>query len=172
MAWKMSQKIWLIFLRAVESLKICTLMGSFCTKHIKFLLKKYRRFMSHDNEEWRKVWRKTNSWWILLQAKASLKICTLMCYFCRKYIMSEPKKTRGVMWQDTEERCKIWTMSCALKNDIRNLTNFDPTLESLKIYTLMDSFWPKYKMFELKKYRGVMYHYNEDRYKHFKKNNL
>ena len=29
---------------------------------------------------------------------------------------------------------------CSLKNDIRNLTNFDPTLESLKVYTLMESF--------------------------------
>ena len=61
---------------------------------------------------------------------------------------------------------------CSLKNDIRNLTNFDPTLESLKVYTLMESFWPKYKMFELKKCRGVMYHYTEDRCKHIRKNKL
>ena len=123
-------------------------------------------------------WRVTQSLkknWLLVNFIASNgkpENLTLMCYFCRKYIMFEPKKYRGVMWHDTEERCKIWAMTCPLKNDIRNLTNFDPTLQSLKIYTLMDSFWPKYKMFELKKYRGVMYHYNEDRYKHFKKNNL
>ena len=29
----------------------CTLMGLFCPKHIKFSVKKYRRVMSHDNEE-------------------------------------------------------------------------------------------------------------------------
>ena len=31
-------------------------------------------------------------------------------------------------------------LTCALKNDIRNLVNFDPTLKSLKICTLMGSF--------------------------------
>ena len=34
------------------------------------------------------------------------KICTLMCYFCRKYIMFEPKKYRGIMCHNTEEWCK------------------------------------------------------------------
>ena len=34
-AWKMTWGIWLIFMRAVESLKICTLIGSFCLKHLK-----------------------------------------------------------------------------------------------------------------------------------------
>ena len=34
-------------------------------------------------------------------------------------------------------------------------TNFDPTLESLKICTLMHSPWLKYIMFELKSHRGV-----------------
>ena len=46
----------------------------------------------------------------------------------------------------------------ALKNGMRNLANFEPTLESLKICTLMGSFWPKYIMSELKNYRGVMCH--------------
>ena len=32
----MTEGIWLIFMPAVESLNICTLMGSFCPKHIKF----------------------------------------------------------------------------------------------------------------------------------------
>ena len=47
-------------------------------------------------------------WWILMRAVASLEMCTLMCYFCRKYIMFEPKKYRGVMCHNTEEWCKIW----------------------------------------------------------------
>ena len=46
--------------------------------------------------------------WILMQAVASLKICNLICYFCRKYIMFEPKKYRGVICHNTEEWCKIW----------------------------------------------------------------
>ena len=46
--------------------------------------------------------------WILMRAVASLKISTLMCYFCRKCIMFEPKLYRGVMCHSTEEWCKIW----------------------------------------------------------------
>ena len=34
---------------------------------------------------------------------ASLKICTLMCYFCGKYVMFEPKQYRGIMCDSTEE---------------------------------------------------------------------
>ena len=45
-------------------------------------------------------------WWILMRAVASLKICTLMCYFCQKH-MFEPKKYRGVTCHNTEEWCKI-----------------------------------------------------------------
>ena len=48
---------------------------------------------------------------------------------------------------------------------MRNLASLDPTLKSLKICTLMGSFRPKYKMFELKMYRGVMCYYTKDRFK-------
>ena len=47
---------------AIESLKFCTLMGSFSPNHIKFQLKKYRRIISHDTEEWCKVYRNTDFW--------------------------------------------------------------------------------------------------------------
>ena len=57
--WNMTKRIWLIFMhfhlvnfQVVASLKICTLISSFHPKHIKFSIKKYRRVMSHDNEEW------------------------------------------------------------------------------------------------------------------------
>ena len=48
-------QIWWNFTWAVESLKFCTLMGSFCPNHTKFQLKKYRRVISHDTEKWCKV---------------------------------------------------------------------------------------------------------------------
>ena len=35
-AWKMTIEIWLILMRAVKCLKIFTLMGWFCPKHMKF----------------------------------------------------------------------------------------------------------------------------------------
>ena len=40
---------------AVESLKFCTVVGSFCKSQIKFQLKKYRRLISYSIEEWCKV---------------------------------------------------------------------------------------------------------------------
>ena len=48
-------QIWWNFTWAVESLKFCTVVGSFCKNQIKFQLKKYRRLISHDIEEWCKV---------------------------------------------------------------------------------------------------------------------
>ena len=50
-------------------------------------------------------------------------------------------------------------LTCRFKIDMRNLTNFDPEHSKVsKIGTLMGSFGPKYKyMFELKKYRGLMF---------------
>ena len=49
-------------------------------------------------------------------------------------------------------------LTCCLKTGIRNLTNFDSSTWVSKIYTLMGCFWPKYIMFELKKYRGAIFH--------------
>ena len=44
-------------------------------------------------------------------------------------------------------------LTCAFKNDRRNLTNFHQSkFESLKIGTLMGSFYQKKKMYELKIY--------------------
>ena len=57
----------------------------------------------------------------------------------------------------------------ALKNDVRNLANFDATL---KICTLMDFFLPKYIMSELKRYRGVMCYDTENWCKLWRKNDL
>ena len=49
-------------------------------------------------------------------------------------------------------------LTCRFKIDIRNLTNFDLRIQVSKIYTLMGCFWRKYIMFELKKYRGAIFH--------------
>ena len=70
--------------------------------------------------------------------------------FRAKYISLDLKKYRGVIFHDTEESCKIWR-----KTDMMNLANFHQSIQVSKICTLMSCFWPKYKMFELKKYRGV-----------------
>ena len=55
-------------------------------------------------------------------------------------------------------------LTCGFKNDTRNLANFhQSTFESLKTgTTLLGSFCPKQKMYELKIYRGVLCHDNEE----------
>ena len=47
------------------------------------------------------------------------------------------------------------------KKDMRNLVNFHPTTQKSKNFTLIGSFCPKYLRFELKKYRGVIFHDTE-----------
>ena len=67
-------------------------------------------------KNWLFVWKMTwGIWWTLTRAVESLKICTLMGYFCRKCVMFELKKYRGVV------SCKI---TYGFKNGIGNLVNF------------------------------------------------
>ena len=69
-------------------------------------MKKYRRVMSRDNEEWCKVWIKTDSWFQKYEKSENVHFHVLL--LCQKYIMFEPKKYRGVIYHNTEEWCKIW----------------------------------------------------------------
>ena len=48
---KKDMRIWQIFTRALESVKIGTLMGSFCPKQKRYDLKIYRGNMCDGNEE-------------------------------------------------------------------------------------------------------------------------
>ena len=97
MTWGISE----IFTRALEKLKIGTLMGFFCPKLKMHELKIYWGVMWHENEEWCKNWREIDysvqNWheqfdkfW-LKHSKIS-KICNLMGFFWTKYIMLELKK--------------------------------------------------------------------------------
>ena len=52
-------------------------------------------------------------------------------------------------------------LTCGFKYDMRNLVNFHPTTQKSKNFTLMGYFCPKYMRFELKKYRGVIFHDTE-----------
>ena len=68
------------------------------------------------------------------------------------------------MCHDNEEWCKIWRgIDLSFQNWHEKFDKFWP--EHSKVCILMGSFWTKYVMFELKKYRGVMSHDTEDRYK-------
>ena len=52
-------------------------------------------------------------------------------------------------------------LTCGFKYDMRNLVNFHPTTQKSKNFTPMGYFCPKYMRFELKKYRGVIFHDTE-----------
>ena len=43
--------------------KVCP-FGSFCAKYITLSLKKCRGVILHDTEEWCKIWRKTDMWFV------------------------------------------------------------------------------------------------------------
>ena len=52
-------------------------------------------------------------------------------------------------------------LTFGFENDMKNLVNFHPTTGQSKNFTSMDYFCPTYMRFELKKYRGVMFHDTE-----------
>ena len=64
------------------------------------------------------------------------------------------------MCHDNEEWCKIWRgIDLSFQNWHEEFDKFWPEHSKIsKICTLMDCFWPKYIMFELKKYRGAIFH--------------
>ena len=54
---EMTWGIWQIFTRALDSLKIGTLIGSFNSELKKYELKIYSGVLCHNNEKWCKIWR-------------------------------------------------------------------------------------------------------------------
>ena len=47
-------------------------------------------------------------WWVLMQALASMKICTLMCYFLSIAYKVSAKNSREELSQDTKKWSKLW----------------------------------------------------------------
>ena len=115
--------------------------GSFCWKYMKFKLKKYRGVMSHDPENWCKIWRKTD---LLFQkwhefgdfwpkhSKAS-KICIFIGFYCPKYLKFDLKMYGRVIFHDTEQWYKIWRgIDLSFQNWHEEFEKIDLALESLK----------------------------------------
>ena len=80
-------------------------------------LQTYRRVVSNDTEEWRKIWigidlsfqnwhKGFDEFW--LENSKVPKTYTLMACFWPKYMMFELKKYRGAIFHDTRVWCKIW----------------------------------------------------------------
>ena len=62
-AWKMTKGIWLIFMRPVESLEICTLMGSFFSKTHKDVDEKEQK--SYISWHWRVKQSLKKNWFLV-----------------------------------------------------------------------------------------------------------
>ena len=143
--WKMTWGIWQIFTRALQSLKIGTLIRFFNPKKKMYELKIYRAVKCHGNEEWYKIWRGSD---LLFQnwheefAKfwpEHLKVSKsfiLIWPFWAKYMLFELKKCRWVIFHDTEKGYNIWReIDLRFKIDIRNLKTFDlSTQKSQKLW--------------------------------------
>ena len=127
-------QIWWKFTWAVKSLKFCTLMGSFYPNHIKFQPKKYRRVISHDTEEWCKVYRKTDLWfqiWHEEFGEFSLNHSKVWKFLVDGLILSKvykvlvTKMQRSYLswhWTVMQNLNKPWP--CGFKNGMRNWMNF------------------------------------------------
>ena len=129
---------WQIFTRALESLKIGTLIGFFCPKLQIYELKIYRGVMYHDNDDW-------GIWWILIQTLENLK---------NLHFTGLPLIKVHNVWAKKVQRSYVWWNSILmgnLKEKWLLLSKilwgiweiFTRALESLKIWTLMGFFYLK-----------------------------
>ena len=163
-------QIWWSFTWAVESLKFCTLLSSFCPNKVKFQLKSTEELSlialkSDGNKEKLTFSFKYDTKNLVNFHPTTQKSenFTLMGFFCPKYIRFELKEYRGAIFHDIEQWCKIWTNPDLV---FWKITwgigwTFIRAFESLKNYTLMGSFCPKHIMFQLKHFRGTMCHETE-----------
>ena len=132
--------------------------------------------MCHENEEWCKIWRRIDlsfqNWHEEFDEfwpehlKVS-KLFILMCSFWAKYILFELKKYRGVIFHKTEEGYKIWGgIDSSFQNWHKECVKFWPKGSKVsKIFALNGSLRANYILFELKKYRWVIFHETEEGYK-------
>ena len=113
--------------------------------------------MQNLKENWRLLSK------IFTRALESLKIGTLMELFCPKLKMHDRKIYWGVICHENEECCKNWRgIDFSVQNWHEQLDKFRFKHSKIsKICTLTGCLWPEYIMFDLKKYRGVIFGSNE-----------
>ena len=98
------------------------------------------------------------------------KVCALIGSYCAKCWMFKLKKYRGVIFHDTEERCKIWR-----KTELwfgkwhEKFSRFLQSMRKCKNWYFDGILLSKVEnLFELKIYRGVMCHDSEEWYKYWR----
>ena len=94
--------------------QVCTLIGSFCWKYIKFQLKKYREFMSHDTEDWSKIYCFKNDKNLVnfgLSTRNSQNFYFDWFILCKVYNVSPKKVQRSCLswhWRVMQNVKKNW----------------------------------------------------------------
>ena len=92
------------------------------------------------------------------------KIFILIGSFWAKYMLFEVKKYRQVIFHETEEGSKIWRgIDLSFQNWHKEFDkSWAEHSKVSKVFTLIGSFRAKYILFEVKKYRRVIFHENEE----------
>ena len=167
----------IIYMRNLDNFKQAqswNSMGYICLKttfHLKHYLQIYLTLLSRL-VVWKMTWRihgkfspehlkvsKLGFWWDpLIQSWKSMSF----------------KIRKGVICHDNKEWRKILRgIELSFQSWHEEFNEFWPEHSKVsKIFTLMGSFWAKYKLFELKKYRGVIFHETEEGYKIWRGINL
>ena len=106
----------------VEFHQICTLMGSFHWKYVKFQLKKYRGVMSHDIEEWCKIWRKAD--YLLFQKWQEFgEFWSEHSKFSKFPLWLVPWLESSFMTLKSDAKFEE-RLTCGLVNDMKNMAHF------------------------------------------------
>ena len=134
------------FTRALESLKIEILMGSFNPKLKKYELKIHRGVICQDNEEWHKIWRGIDlsfqSWHEEFDKFWSEHLIhfndfVLMSSFWAKYILFELKITWKISFMKLKRDIKFGEESTyRFKIGIRILANFNLSTPKSQTFSL------------------------------------
>ena len=133
------------------------------------------RMMQNLKRDWHDVSKLTwGIWRILIRALESLKkIHFNVLLLSKVYIVLVEKVQRSYLswhWRGIQnlERNRL-----AFQNWHKEFNKFWPEHSKVsKISTLMGSFWAKYILFELKKYRGIIFHHIEEWCKIWRKTDL
>ena len=145
--------------------KICKVFNVWHKKIQRRYLSWHWRVTQNLKKNWLVLWKITwGIWQIFTRAIESLKVGILMGSSVGKY---ELKIHRGVMFHDNEEWCKIWRgTDLSFQNWHEEFDEFWPDHSKVsKVSILICSFWAKYILLVLKKYRGVTFHETEEGYK-------
>ena len=153
------------------------------SKMTMFSLKKVQR--SYLSWHWRVIQKLKKNYFVVLKMTweisqiftrplKSLKIGSFMGSFNPKLKKYEPKVYRGVMCHENKNWCKVWSGTDLLfQNWHEEFDEFWHKHSKVpEICPLMGSFWTKYEMFALKRYRGVIFHDTEEWCKTWRKTDL